>query len=134
MIAIAFIAIGVMAFRIHRRNKAEEEAALAASRVIAEEQAAAEATRKAAEEQAALEASRKAAEEEAALEASRKAAEEEAALEASRKAAEEEAALQARSRRRRPKLPKYRVSTPAMTLRRMRTRRMFRTTLTAHMR
>ena len=95
MIAIAFIAIGVMAFRIHRRNKAEEEAALAASRVIAEEQAAAEATRKAAEEQAALEASRKAAEEEAALEASRKAAEEEAALEASRKAAEEEAALQA---------------------------------------
>ena len=95
LIAIAFIAIGVMAFRIHRRNKAEEEAALAASRVIAEEQAAAEATRKAAEEQAALEASRKAAEEEAALEASRKAAEEEAALEASRKAAEEEAALQA---------------------------------------
>ena len=94
LIAIAFIAIGVMAFRIHRRNKAEEEAALAASRVIAEEQAAAEATRKAAEEQAALEASRKAAEE-AALEASRKAAEEEAALEASRKAAEEEAALQA---------------------------------------
>ena len=95
LIAIAFIAIGVMAFRIHRRNKAEEEAALAASRVIAEEQAVAEATRKAAEEQAALEASRKAAEEEAALEASRKAAEEEAALEASRKAAEEEAALQA---------------------------------------
>ena len=95
LIAIAFIAIGVMAFRIHRRNKAEEEAALAASRVIAEEQAAAEATRKAAEEQAALEASRKAAEEEAALEASRKAAEEEAALEASRKAAEEEAASQA---------------------------------------
>lgn len=94
LIAIAFIAIGVMAFRIHRRNKAEEEAALAASRVIAEEQAVAEATRKAAEEQAALEASRKAAEE-AALEASRKAAEEEAALEASRKAAEEEAALQA---------------------------------------
>ena len=95
LIAIAFIAIGVMAFRIHRRNKAEEEAALAASRAIAEEQAAAEASRKAAEEEAALEASRKAAEEEAALEASRKAAEEEAALEASRKAAEEEAALQA---------------------------------------
>ncbi len=95
LIAIALIAIGAMAFRIHRRNKAEEEAALAASRVIAEEQAAAEASRKAAEEEAALEASRKAAEEEAALEASRKAAEEEAALEASRKAAEEEAALQA---------------------------------------
>ena len=98
LIAIAFIAIGVMAFRIHRRNKAEEEAALAASRAIAEEQAAAEASRKAAEEEAALEASRKAAEEEAALEASRKAAEEEAALQASREKAEEEGALAASRR------------------------------------
>ena len=90
LIAIAFIAIGVMAFRIHRRNKAEEEAALAASRAIAEEQAAAEASRKAAEEEAALEASRKAAEEEAALQASREKAEEEGALAASRRAAEEQ--------------------------------------------
>ncbi len=77
--------IGFAAFRIHRRNVLEQEAAAAASRKIAEE-AAAEASRKAAEE-AAAEASRKAAEE-AAAEASRKAAEE-AAAEASRKAAEE---------------------------------------------
>ncbi len=77
--------IGFAAFRIHRRNVLEQEAAAAASRKVAEE-AAAEASRKAAEE-AAAEASRKAAEE-AAAGASRKAAEE-AAAEASRKAAEE---------------------------------------------
>lgn len=103
ILAVLFIiaagAIAFMALRIHSKNVAEHEAALAASKKIAEEQAAAEATREAAEERAALEASRKAAEEEAALEASRKAAEEEAALEASRKAAQEqktdEAALEA---------------------------------------
>ena len=74
--------IGFAAFRIHRRNVVEQEAAAAASRKVAEE-AAAEASRKAAEE-AAAEASRKAAQEakeseDAAQEASRKAAEEEKA-------------------------------------------------------
>ncbi|MBQ8053480.1 MAG: D-alanyl-D-alanine carboxypeptidase [Lachnospiraceae bacterium] len=97
ILAVVFVVlaggIGFAAFRIHRRNVMEQEAAAAASRKAAEE-AAAEASRKAAEE-AAEEASRKAAEEaaaeasrKAAAEASRKAAEE-AAAEASRKAAEE---------------------------------------------
>ena len=95
LIVLAMTVIGVTAFRIHKRNKAKEEAALAASRQAAEEEAALEASRQAAEEEAALEASRQAAEEAAALEASRQAAEEAAALEASRKAAEEEAALAA---------------------------------------
>lgn len=89
--------IGFAAFRIHRRNVLEQEAAAAASRKVAEE-AAAEASRKAAEE-AAAEASRKAAEE-AAAEASRKAAEEakaaeDAAQKSSREKAEEEGALAA---------------------------------------
>ena len=89
--------IGFAAFRIHRRNVLEQEAAVAASRKVAEE-AAAEASRKAAEE-AAAEASRKAAEE-AAAEASRKAAEEakaaeDAAQKSSREKAEEEGALAA---------------------------------------
>lgn len=87
--------IGFAAFRIHRRNVLEQEAAAAASRKVAEE-AAAEASRKAAEE-AAAEASRKAAEEakaaeDAAQKSSREKAEEEGALAASRKAAEEEKA------------------------------------------
>lgn len=89
--------IGFAAFRIHRRNVLEQEAAAAASRKVAKE-AAAEASRKAAEE-AAAEASRKAAEE-AAAEASRKAAEEakaaeDAAQKSSREKAEEEGALAA---------------------------------------
>ena len=101
--------IGFAAFKIHRRNVAQQEAAAEASRKVAEETAAAEASRKAAEEAAAAEASRKAAQEAAAAEASRKAqeangaedasqkssrekAEEEGALAASRKAAEEEKA------------------------------------------
>ena len=90
IIVFALAGIGALAFRIHKRNVLEEQAALAASLETQREQeeAALEASRQAAEE-AALEASRKAAEE-AALEASRKAAEE-AALEASRKAAAEEA-------------------------------------------
>ena len=90
IIVVALAGIGALAFRIHKRNVQEEQAALAASLETQREQeeAALEASRQAAEE-AALEASRKAAEE-AALEASRKAAEE-AALEASRKAAAEEA-------------------------------------------
>ena len=90
IIVAALAGIGAFAFRIHKRNVQEEEAAAAASLEIQrqQEEAALEASRQAAEE-AALEASRQAAEE-AALEASRKAAEE-AALEASRKAAEEEA-------------------------------------------
>lgn len=95
VLVAAILGIAVMAVRAYRRNKAEEEAALAASRQMAQEQAALAASREAAAEQAALEASRKAAEEEAALEASRKAAEEEAALEASRQAAAEQAALEA---------------------------------------
>ena len=101
--------IGFAAFKIHRRNVAQQEAAAEASRKVAEETAAAEASRKAAQEAAAAEASRKAAQEAAAAEASRKAqeangaedasqkssrekAEEEGALAASRKAAEEEKA------------------------------------------
>ena len=90
IIVFALAGIGALAFRIHKRNVLEEQAALAASLETQREQeeAALEASRKAAEE-AAVEASRKAAEE-AALEASRQAAEE-AALEASRKAAAEEA-------------------------------------------
>ena len=97
IIVLAVAGIGAFAFRIHKRNVQEEEAAIAASREVQkrQEEAALEASRQAAEEEAALAASRKAAEEEAALAASRKAAEEEAALEASRKAAEEEAALAA---------------------------------------
>lgn len=87
---VGALGIGFAAFRIHRRNVKEQEAAAAASRKIEEEQAAAEASRRAADERAAAEASRKAAEE-AAAEASRKAAEE-AAAEASRQAAEDAAA------------------------------------------
>ena len=112
ILAVLFIVmaggIGFAAFRIHRRDVLEQEAAAAASRKVAEE-AAAEASRKAAEE-AAAEASRKAAQEAAAAGASGKAvqeaqtsedaaqkssrekAEEEGALAASRKAAEEEKA------------------------------------------
>ena len=64
ILAVVFVVlaggIGFAAFRIHRRNVMEQEAAAAASRKAAEE-AAAEASRKAAEE-AAEEASRKAAE------------------------------------------------------------------------
>ena len=90
VIVAAIAGIGAFAFRIHKKNVQEEEAAIAASLEIQkqQEEAALEASRQAAEE-AALEASRQAAEE-AALEASRHAAEE-AALEASRQAAEEEA-------------------------------------------
>ena len=90
IIVAALAGIGALAFRIHKRNVQEEQAALAASLEIQrqQEEAALEASRQAAEE-AALEASRQAAED-AALEASRKSAEE-AALEASRKAAAEEA-------------------------------------------
>ena len=92
VIVAAIAGIGAFAFRIHKKNVQEEEAAIAASLEIQkqQEEAALEASRQAAEE-AALEASRKAAEE-AALEASRQAAEEAAALAASRKAAEEEKA------------------------------------------
>ena len=94
ILAVLFIVmaggIGFAAFRIHRRDVLEQEAAAAASRKVAEE-AAAEASRKAAEE-AAAEASRKAAQEAAVAEASRKAAQEAAAAEASRKAAQEAAA------------------------------------------
>ena len=106
IIVFALAGIGALAFRIHKRNVLEEQAALAASLETQREQeeAALEASRQAAEE-AALEASRKAAEE-AALEASRKAAAEEAkkaadkkkeaaATEASRQAAEEAGALAA---------------------------------------
>ena len=93
ILAVLFIAMaaGIVfaAFRIHRRNVAEQEAAAAASREVAQE-AAAEATRKAAEEAAAAEASRKAAQEAAAAEASRKAAQEAAAAEASRKEAQQQ--------------------------------------------
>ena len=102
LLVAALAAIGAMAFRIHKRNVEEEQAALAASKETqmqmeeaAEEAAAAEASRKAAEEAAAAEASRKAAQEAAAAEASRKAmqeAEEAGALAASRKAAEEQKA------------------------------------------
>ena len=94
IVAVLFIAmaagIGFAAFRIHRSNVAEQEAAAAASLKVAEE-AVAEASRKAAEE-AAAEASRKAAQEAAAAEASRKAAQEAAAAGSSRKAAEDAAA------------------------------------------
>ena len=106
IIVFALAGIGALAFRIHKRNVLEEQAALAASLETQrqQEEAALEASRQAAEE-AALEASRQAAEE-AALEASRKAAAEEAkkasdkkkedaAAEASRQAAEEAAALAA---------------------------------------
>ena len=106
IIVFALAGIGALAFRIHKRNVLEEQAALAASLETQREQeeAALEASRQAAEE-AALEASRKAAEE-AALEGSRKAAAEEAkkaadkkkeaaATEASRQAAEEAGALAA---------------------------------------
>ena len=109
MFVLMAAGIGFAAFKIHRRNVAQQEAAAEASRKVAEETAAAEASRKAAEEAAAAEASRKAAQEAAAAEASRKAqeangaedasqkssrekAEEEGALAASRKAAEEEKA------------------------------------------
>ena len=92
ILAVLFIVmaggIGFAAFRIHRRDVLEQEAAAAASRKVAEE-AAAEASRKAAEEAAAAEASRKAAQEAAAAEASRKAAQEAAAAGASGKAAQE---------------------------------------------
>ena len=95
ILAVLFIVmaggIGFAAFRIHRRDVLEQEAAAAASRKVAEE-AAAEASRKAAEEAAAAEASRKAAQEAAAAEASRKAAQEAAAAGASGKAAQEAAA------------------------------------------
>lgn len=91
IVAVLFIVmaagIGFAAFRIHRRNVAEQEAAAAASRKVAEE-AAAEASRKAVQEAAAAEASRKAAQEAAAAGSSRKAAED-AAAGASRKAAQE---------------------------------------------
>ena len=53
LIVLAMTVIGVTAFRIHKRNKAKEEAALAASRQAAEEAAALEASRQAAEEEAA---------------------------------------------------------------------------------
>ena len=92
ILAVLFIVmaggIGFAAFRIHRRDVLEQEAAAAASRKVAEE-AAAEASRKAAEEAAAAEASRKAAQEAAAAEASRKAAQEAAAAGASGKAVQE---------------------------------------------
>ena len=105
LLIAALAGIGVMAFRIHKRNVEQEQAVLAASEETqmqmeeaAEEAAAAEeaeaaASRKAAEEAAAA-ASRKAAEEAAAA-ASRKAmqeAEESGALAASRRAAEEQKA------------------------------------------
>ena len=92
ILAVLFIVmaggIGFAAFRIHRRDVLEQEAAAAASRKVAEE-AAAEASRKAAQEAAVAEASRKAAQEAAAAEASRKAAQEAAAAGASGKAAQE---------------------------------------------
>lgn len=82
IVAVLFIVmaagIGFAAFRIHRRNVAEEAAAAEASRKVAEE-AAAEASRKAAQEAAAAEASRKAAQEAAAAGSSGKAAENAAA-------------------------------------------------------
>ena len=102
ILAVLFIVmaggIGFAAFRIHRRDVLEQEAAAAASRKVAEE-AAAEASRKAAEE-AAAEASRKAAQEAAAAGASGKAAQEaktseDAAQKSSREKAEEEGALAA---------------------------------------
>ena len=92
ILAVLFIVmaggIGFAAFRIHRRDVLEQEAAAAASRKVAEE-AAAEASRKAAQEAAVAEASRKAAQEAAAAEASRKAAQEAAAAGASGKAVQE---------------------------------------------
>ena len=100
ILAVLFIVmaggIGFAAFRIHRRDVLEQEAAAAASRKVAEE-AAAEASRKAAQEAAAAGASGKAAQEaktseDAAQKSSREKAEEEGALAASRKAAEEEKA------------------------------------------
>ena len=75
--------IGFAAFKIHRRNVAQQEAAAEASRKVAEETAAAEASRKAQEANGAEDASQK---------SSREKAEEEGALAASRKAAEEEKA------------------------------------------
>ena len=100
ILAVLFIVmaggIGFAAFRIHRRDVLEQEAAAAASRKVAEE-AAAEASRKAAQEAAAAGASGKAVQEaqtseDAAQKSSREKAEEEGALAASRKAAEEEKA------------------------------------------
>ena len=94
IIVLAVAGIGAFAFRVHKKNVQEEEAAIAASHEVQkrQEEAALEASRQAAEEEAALEASRQAAKEEAALAASRKAAEEEAAKKAAKKAAEEKKA------------------------------------------